>query len=62
MRKKTLVNYFVSNSEIDKTELKVLREKTSEYMMSVFFCRASNFALNPNGKIDKASDVLVMMT
>lgn len=51
---KTLVAYFVSNSEIDKTELKsFLQEKLPEYMIPVFFVELQILPLTPNGKIDR---------
>lgn len=51
---KTLVAYFVSNSEIDKTELiSFLQEKLPEYMIPVFFVELPILPLTPNGKIDR---------
>ncbi|SMO94314.1 amino acid adenylation domain-containing protein, partial [Flavobacterium resistens] len=51
---KTLVAYYVSKTEIDKSELRTyLQNKLPEYMVPGFYVEIESLPLTPNGKIDR---------
>ncbi|WP_244290021.1 amino acid adenylation domain-containing protein [Flavobacterium resistens] len=51
---KTLVAYYVSKTEIDKSEIRAyLQNKLPEYMVPGFYVEIESLPLTPNGKIDR---------
>ncbi|WP_167498118.1 non-ribosomal peptide synthetase, partial [Flavobacterium resistens] len=51
---KTLVAYYVSKTEIDKSEIRTyLQNKLPEYMVPGFYVEIESLPLTPNGKIDR---------
>ncbi|SMO94796.1 AMP-binding enzyme C-terminal domain-containing protein, partial [Flavobacterium resistens] len=51
---KTLVAYYVSKTEIDKSEIRTyLQNKLPEYMVPGFYVEIEGLPLTPNGKIDR---------
>ncbi|SMO93981.1 AMP-binding enzyme C-terminal domain-containing protein, partial [Flavobacterium resistens] len=51
---KALVAYYVSKTEIDKSEIRTyLQNKLPEYMVPIFYVQLVSLPLTPNGKIDR---------